>query len=578
MSYVAVKHDITERRRVEEEFRGINEVLEQQTALANSMAAAAEMASAAKSEFLANMSHEIRTPMNGVIGMIGLLLDTDLSDEQRSYAGTVKSCADSLLTLINDILDFSKIEAGKLEMETIDFDLYSLMDDFSEMMAIRAQQKGLEFLCAAAPEIPPLLQGDPGRLRQVLTNLTGNAIKFTDKGEVAVRARLESETETAVVLRFSVRDTGIGIPANRQAHLFQQFTQVDASTTRKYGGTGLGLAISKQLAEAMGGEIGIHSEEGKGSEFWFTARFLKQPCGSKNLEPQTDLRGVRILVVDDNATNREILLTRLGAWEMRPEEAAEGEDALNMLREAAAGGDAFPMAILDMQMPGMSGEELGKAIKADPGLADTRLVMMTALGRRGDTKRLKEIGFAAYLTKPLRQSDLYDTLAAVLNGESNTAERSLITRHSIREARRGKARILLAEDNPVNRKVALAVLRKLGLAVDAAVNGAEAVKALETLSYDLVLMDCQMPEMDGYEATAAIRNPQSKVRNHDIPIVAMTAHAMQGDHQKCLDAGMNDYLSKPVDPDALVEMLEKWLPRWKDEGSSKEMAGHGSTG
>ena len=579
----ATVRDITERKRAEEELRRMNKHLEQQTALANSLAAEAEMANASKSEFLANMSHEIRTPMNGVIGMAGLLLDTDLSDEQRHYAETVRASGESLLGLINDILDFSKIEAGKLEMETLDFDLHALLDDFAEMMALKVHEKGLEFLCAASPETPAFLQGDPGRLRQVLINLTGNSVKFTHEGEIAVRASLVSETDTEAVVRFSVRDTGTGIPADKQDNLFEQFTQVDASTTRKYGGTGLGLAISKQLAKMMGGEIGVNSEEGKGSEFWFTARFSKQPERAEHqMMPSADMCGVRILVVDDNATNREILLVRFKTWGMRADEAAGGEAALRRLREAAQAGDPYQVAVLDMQMPRMDGEELGRTIKADVALVDTRLVMMTSLGQRGDARRLKEIGFAAYLTKPVHLSDLFVALAAVLNGQTRQIKRPMVKRRSIRELRSGNMRILLAEDNFTNQQVALAILKKLGLSADAVANGIEAVNALQTIPYDLVLMDCQMPEMDGYEATTRIRDPKSRVRNHDVPIIAMTANAMQGDREKCLEAGMNDYIPKPVQPQTLAEVLNKWLPeeeneggRMKDEGGAGEKAGGG---
>jgi PAS domain S-box-containing protein len=563
---VGIMRDITTRKRAEDELREMNVALEKQTLFSKEMASEAQMASAAKSEFLANMSHEIRTPMNGVIGMTGLLLDTDLTDEQRRYAETVRSSGESLLCLINDILDFSKIEAKKLDLETLDFDLQSLLDDFATTLALRAQDKGLELLCAADPRVPILLRGDPGRLRQILTNLAGNAIKFTQQGEVAIRVSLESETEQDVLLRFSVRDTGIGIPKEKIAQVFEKFTQADSSTTRKYGGTGLGLAISKQLAELMGGGIGVESTEGVGSEFWFTARLNRQSDDAKSekISP-ADLRNVRVLIVDDNATNREILTTRMRSWGMRPSEAPEGYTALQTLRQAQDQADPFRIAIIDMQMPGMDGEELGRTIRSDARLTDIRMVILTSLGTRGDAHHFEEIGFSAYLTKPIRHQELFGVLALALAKRGTEPAQPIVTRHSahtlLNRPAGSTVRILLAEDNITNQQVALGILKKFDLRADAVANGAEAVKALESIPYDVVLMDVQMPVMDGLEATYKIRNPHSAVLNHAIPIIAMTAHAMQSDREQCLKAGMNDYVTKPVTPQELAKVLGKWLPR-----------------
>jgi len=559
--------DITERKRAEVALRETNRQLEEATARANKMAAQAEISSIAKSEFLANMSHEIRTPMNGVIGMTGLLLDTELNDEQHRYAELVQTSAESLLSLINDILDFSKIEAGKLELETLDFDLSTLLDDFAATMAVRAHEKGLEFLYAADPVIPELLCGDPGRLRQILNNLADNAIKFTPAGEVAVNATSVEEDDNTIVLRFSIRDTGIGIPEDKRALLFDKFTQVDASTTRQYGGTGLGLAISKQLAELMGGKVGVDSAEDRGSEFWFTVRLGKQAgCVREESFPPADLHGVRVLIVDDNATNRAIQTPRLASWGMRPAEAADGPAALAALYRALDEGDSFRIALVDMQMPAMDGEALGRAIKADHRLADTRMVMLTSLGVRGDARRFEEIGFAAYATKPIRHQELKIVLSLVLadrDAEALTSA-SIVTRYTAREVLNrfagSKGRVLLADDNITNQQVAQGILKKLGLRADAVANGEEVLKALETIPYDLVLMDVQMPVMDGFEATRRIRDSRSKVVDRQIPIIALTAHAMQGDREKCLQAGMDDYLSKPVSPQSLVEILERWLP------------------
>jgi PAS domain S-box-containing protein len=569
--FLTVMIDITERKRAEAKLLALNDSLEAQTSRANAMATRAELASQAKSEFLANMSHEIRTPMNGVIGMTGLLLDTSLDDIQRRYAETVRSSGESLMALLNDILDFSKIEAGKLDLEILDFDLRALMDDFASTIALRAEEKELEFICAAAPNIPDYLCGDPGRLRQVLVNLAGNAIKFTKKGEVAVRATLMAETGTEVVLRFSVRDTGIGIPEDKQKQLFEKFTQVDASTTRKFGGTGLGLAICKQLAGLMGGQIGLESEAGSGSEFWFTARFGKQAQRERPIVPVAHLRGVRVLIVDDNATNREVLAAQLRSWGVEVEEAKDGPTALGVLYRVKQNGPHFQVVILDMQMPGMDGIVLARAIKSDDALKVLHLVMMTSLGQHGDSKRMDAVGIAAYLSKPARQTELFDCLSLVLgrrpDAEANApagpprTAKPIVTRHALREMRSGSARILLAEDNITNQQVALGILRKLGLQADAVANGTEALDSLASLPYDLVLMDVQMPEMDGYEATRRIRDPRSGVRNHHVPVIAMTARAMDGDREKCIEAGMNDFVAKPVAIDALIGVLDRWLPR-----------------
>ncbi|MBH0198488.1 MAG: response regulator [Nitrospira sp.] len=586
--------DMTTIHEAQEELRRTAAQLQESNRQLDEALTTAQESVRTKAAFLATMSHELRTPMNGVIGMTSLLMETTLSAEQQSYTETIRQCGESLLHLINDVLECSKIEAGKLELERIDFNLRTAVEEVLAQFAGRAETKGLELTGLVHATVPTALQGDPGRLRQVLTNLVGNALKFTERGEVSLQAFLEQETQEDAVIRFEVTDSGIGIAPEATSKLFQPFVQADNSMTRKYGGTGLGLSISKQLVELMGGHIGVTSEPGRGSTFWCTARFTKQAGSPLAILPSSDLEGRRILIVDDNESNRMILHHLVTGWGMIDDVAKDAEEALQRVKEAATHGISYDLAILDVIMPGKDGLQLAREFRRDPAGAGMRIVVLTSLLQRGHAEQARQAGAMGYLPKPVRHDQLRECLRTVLGiaceiepepGSLAPATPQLVTRHSLAD-HRPRQRILIVEDNLINQKLAVRMAEKLGYQAFVAENGEEALKALETEDFAVVIMDCQMPVMDGFEATRRIRERESSLvkreapneirdasderRTAHIPIIAVTANAMHGDREHCLAAGMDDYLAKPIQMETLRAVLHRWAapPTSRDTGSN----------